>query len=264
MYDSTLKTIDGLASGGGETRCSNSILKASRAAVLFLGLYLLSAVSTANGQAANCFPPGDGCEGEQPFTTFFTLDDFPSCTLQVDYILRVCGGEFQFTIDKISQQFPPLGDCDEFQSKLFALYYGGGGGLGGADFSLFIADLFLQGSVAIGDEIFASILEAGGLGLYNCDGGLRTFTAAYYQGSCTASCVSRDDKGAIDFRLRICDQDVCCERNRIYCLNDSGDVVVDESTAVSSGGAQCFNTAEVRCPEGTLFTSPCFFNCNGG
>lgn len=205
MYDSTLKTIDGLASGG-ETRCSNSILKASRAAVLFLGLYLLSAVSTANGQAANCFPPGDGCQDEQPFTTFFTLDDF----------------------------------------------------------SLFIADLFLQGSVAISDEIFAAILEAGGLGLYNCDGGLRTFTAAYYHGSCTASCVSRDDIGAIDFRLRICDQDVCCERNRIYCLNDSGDVVVDESTAVSSGGAQCFNTAEVRCPEGTLFTSPCFFNCNGG
>lgn len=230
----------------------------------FRHLFLFAALllSTLFLHAQSCPPSQSGCTDEQIFNTTVVPQGYPTCTLNVSYKLRICQGEFQIYGLSVTQ----VGvGCTQFITDLFSLF------LTNEPDAIaqgrFIRTFFRSVYTQIGDQLFAIAVAGGPVDLYLCDNpNTQTFTASFYNGSCTSICVGRNNlSGSVVITPVNCGA-TCCKYSRTYCLDPvTLQPVVKEKTEEVNPG-NCFSQTKPECvPQKGVtpfFQGPCLPVCS--
>ncbi|MEM1323286.1 MAG: hypothetical protein AAGG75_23675 [Bacteroidota bacterium] len=202
--------------------------------------------------AQDCPPPQAGCTTVASFTTVVEIPSYPNCPIAVNYDLRICQGEFQiFNISFLDDVF-----CGPLNMDIMEIFFGSD--VTALEQEQFLAKLISEIETVIADRIFSSAVSAGPIALYKCEGGLTTFTASFYRGSCVSLCVVGGGGGPTFVPISC--GTTCCVKRIEYCL-DANDQTVTTTTVEQVVPGECFAFALPQCPPGSLFQSPCFELC---
>lgn len=198
-----------------------------------------------DGSAGNC--TGD----YNLFTSTVTLADYPDCTFEVTYKMRVCPVRKIDIIILYIDDFEPMGTdpdiCTDFQDDIDALD---------------------SGSYPVAFELFfdnfenkigkALTLQLTSLQAPDCGGANPPTTVSFISAHCNYTCYWREDGGA-KFYTTTCG-DVCCEQKYEICKVNGIPVVTKVGSTTPYGNCNPSNYPRY-CPENTFYRSTCKEKC---
>jgi len=207
---------------------------------------------------ADCFPKPFGCTDITTYNATVEVPGYPGCEIGVTYDLRFCQGVAQ--IGNLSITSISFSECADLISDFLDVIFNGTELQQERFFTVLYADIETSIVNSIFQEVYDSAVANNTLPLLYCNGGVTTFTASFYKGSCVSFCTGMGKDGTFTVTQVSCGE-LCCVKNISYCINQkTGEVETEVSTEPLTSG-QCSPFPSGQCPKGTINQSPCFELC---
>lgn len=198
---------------------------------------------------------GDGgnCTGDYNFvSSIVSLSDYPDCTFEVAYLVRICPVRKMdiiiLYIDDFGDPSGPDPDiCQDFQDDIDALDSGNYP----VAFELWFDNF--ENKIAKALALQLTVNQAP-----ECGGSDPPTTVSFISAHCNYTCYWREDSGT-KYYTTTCG-DVCCEQKYTICKVNGIPVITKIGSTTPSGNCQSSNYPR-SCPENTFYRSTCKEKC---